>query len=122
MPKQIRIRRPILFAALAALIVVGPAKAESNPPSDPPALVRSCTDMNGNSFGWQWSNVPFASTCASGPVQDVVARPANSACENRCTETAVACIASTFERDHAQACPDTLAICQKSCSSVRMPR
>jgi hypothetical protein len=53
MPKPIRIRRPILFAALAALIVAGPAKAESDSPADPPALVRSCTDMNGNTFGWQ---------------------------------------------------------------------
>jgi len=118
MPKPIRICQPILLTTLAALIVVGPAKAES----DPPALARSCTDINGNSFGWQWSNAPFASTCASGPVQDVVARPASSVCQNSCAETALACITSTFERDHAQACPDNLATCRKSCNSDRKPR
>jgi hypothetical protein len=95
MPKPIRIRRPILFAALAALIVAGPAKAESDSPADPPALVRSCTGMNGNTFGWQ-NNAPFASTCASGPVQEVVARPANSVCQISCSETAISCITSTF--------------------------
>jgi hypothetical protein len=120
MPKPLR--QPILLVALAALIVVGPAKAESDPSADPPALVRSCTDINGNTFGWQWSNAPFASTCAGGPVQDVVARSANSVCQNSCAKTAIACIASTFERDHAQACPDNLAICQKSCSSDRKLR
>jgi hypothetical protein len=122
MPRPIRICRPILLAALAALIVVGPAKAEQDSPADPPALVRSCADINGNTFGWQWSNAPFASTCASGPVQDVMARPANSICQNSCAETALACITSTFERDRAKTCPDNLAICQKSCGSDRKLR
>jgi hypothetical protein len=120
--ERVRRRPQFLLAALAALIEAGPASAEQDPSADPPALVRSCTDINGNTFGWQWSNAPFASTCAGGPVQDVVARSSNSVCQNSCAEAAIACIASTFEQNHAQGCPDNLAICQKSCSSVRMPR
>jgi hypothetical protein len=122
MPKPIRICQPVLFAALAALIVVGPARAGSDPSADPPVLVRSCTDINGNTFGWRWSNAPFASTCSSGPVQNAAARSTNDICQNSCAETAISCIASTFERDHAQGCPDNLATCQNSCSAVRMPR
>jgi hypothetical protein len=34
----------------------------------PPAHSRhSCIDMNGNTFGWSWSNVPFASQCDARP-------------------------------------------------------
>lgn len=35
--------------------------------SSPDTSAHSCRDMNGKSFEWQWSNVPFASTCDAKP-------------------------------------------------------
>ena len=44
-----------------------PQATASGTVAAPTPSTHSCTDMNGKTFGWSWSNVPFASNCDARP-------------------------------------------------------
>jgi hypothetical protein len=106
----------LAYILLAAIVATGPVVAAPDAP-----VARTCTDMDGHNFSWQWSNVPFGSVCGDGPIQKTDAKPAK-ACGNDCAETAISCISQTFAAgDQGQTCSTNNAACLKTCENVKGP-
>ena len=92
------------------------APAEEKPAAAPsPGAAKKCVDMDGHEFQWNWSNVPFASSCSSELAAEEPGRKTDS-CRASCRDRFGACSPPKPDKKQFDACFDQLESCQASCA------
>jgi hypothetical protein len=72
--------------------------------------------MDGHTYTWQWSNVPFASSCTVSPIKKAMAIGKTESCSKECAEAAIACFSSALDNVPAKACMENLDACSARCA------
>jgi hypothetical protein len=116
----------VAVAGLVAVTgIIRPVQAEASSASkeaDQDGPARSCTDMDGRSFAWRWSNAPFASSCPQSPGATEITEPKAKACHRDCEDNSVGCFTAAADVVPTNVCFDKLIACKTTCAAVRVSK